>query len=272
MRKKSDVIVGMTTFNNEMLRISVPALGKLRQKFTLIIYNDNPSTTVSRRQIRRMGYCGDLHIINCVQNIGIMRARMEIIRAANEIASAQWIVFCNDDDMLTDVEIPNVAPDNFAIIRNAMIIRHRVCDLVRAIENTTDIDVDGENVEIMRPNLGLAGNPVRMGVLNGMRRVAEQVMDAILKIDDGLEYLPPVDTVMWAFVNVYARHQNPNAVPIYMDQTGYIKNAVDSARMKYGRLARPMRNADEQYRRAIAKYTDVFTAALDAAALRGTKN
>ena len=39
--------------------------------------------------------------------------------------------------------------------------------------------------------------------------------------------------------------------------------------MKYGRLARPARNADEHKHRVLAKYDAAFTAALNAAALRG---
>ena len=33
MRKKTDIVIGLTTFDNERLKISIPALGKLRQKF-----------------------------------------------------------------------------------------------------------------------------------------------------------------------------------------------------------------------------------------------
>ena len=78
MRKKNNIIVGLTTFDNEMLRVSVPMLGKIRQKFTLVIYNDNPMTTITRRQIRRLGYCGDLRVINTNENMGLFRARMEL--------------------------------------------------------------------------------------------------------------------------------------------------------------------------------------------------
>ena len=37
MRKKNNIVIGLTTMGNEMLQISVPALGKLRQKFMLVI-------------------------------------------------------------------------------------------------------------------------------------------------------------------------------------------------------------------------------------------
>lgn len=269
MRKKSNIVVGLTTFNNEMLRISVPALGKLRQKFMLIIHNDNPMTTVNRRQIRRLGYCGDLHIINASESVGLMRARMNIVRAAYDIMAPDWFVFCDDDDMLINLDIPDVSDDNYAIIQNALIIRHRVCDLIRAIENPNDIIPDGENIELARPNIGLVGNPIRADILHKMCNVLDSIMDAIQQSDTNIDYCPPVDAIMWSFVNIYAKHKNPNAVPIYMNDIGYIKTEIDTARIKYNRLARPARNVQEQYRRIIAKYDAVFSAALNAAALRG---
>ena len=63
-KRKTQILVGLTTFYNEYLHVSVPALARLGRRFTLIIHNDNPDTRVSRRQIRRLGYRGKLHIIN----------------------------------------------------------------------------------------------------------------------------------------------------------------------------------------------------------------
>ena len=96
MRRKPNIIVGLTTFNNEMLRISVPALGKIRQKFTLIVHNDNPMTTVSRRQIRKLGYCGDLQIINanrrqCTESLWIW-GKSHKLRIANISIAEQMVL------------------------------------------------------------------------------------------------------------------------------------------------------------------------------------
>ena len=271
MRKKNNIVVGLTTMNTELLKISVPALGKLCQKFMLVIYNDNPMATVSRRQIRKLGYCGDLQIINGVENIGTLRARMAIADAAIRTGNnyPDWFIFCDDDDMLVNLDIPNVSNDNFAIIQNAVIIRHRVCDLLRVMENPSDFDIDGENVELARPHIGFAGTLIRAKVIYGLFGAIQKIMDAIQKIDDGLDWRPPVDAMMWSFTNIFAKHENPDAVPIYMDKINYIKNEIDTPRMKYGRLAHPIRNAVEHYRRALAKYDAAMRAMLDAAALRG---
>lgn len=270
MRKKNNIVVGLTTVNTEMLAVSVPALGRLRAKFTLVIYNDNPMATVSRRQIRKLGYCGDLQIINGLENIGTMRARMAVVDAAATAGiNPDWFLFCDDDDIVVDLDVPNVSSDNFAIIQNAVIIRHRVGDLLRVMANTSDYDIDGENVELARPHIGFAGTLIRANVLNRLFKIMDTVTDAIQKIDDGLDWRPPVDAMMWSYVNMFAKHENPDAVPIYMDKINYIKNNIDTPRMKYGRLARPMRNEPEHYRRALAKYDAVLHTALDAAALRG---
>ena len=75
---------------------------------------------------------------------------------------------------------------------------------------------------------------------------------------------------MWNYVNTYAHHINKDYVPIYMDKINYIKNALNNTRMKYGRLAFPARNTDDQYRRVVSKYNDLLKEALSlAAAPRG---
>lgn len=268
VRRKSNIIVGLTTFHNEMLQISVPVLSKIRDKFTLIIYNDNPMTTLTKRDIRKYGYCGALYVINTNENIGELRARMEIVEAARGL-NPDWFIFCNDSDLLIDVSVPNVSDDNFAVVQNALVIRHRIADLLRAINNPTDIDADGENIELLRPNMGLVGTPIRAKTMFGLCRYLSTITESVCEIDDGLDFYPPFDAIMWNFVNVYAKSVNPNAVPIYMDKINYIKNKIDTARMKYGRLAKPARNVNEHYRRALDKYTALLTAALNAAALRG---
>lgn len=275
MRKKNNIVIGLTTMGNEMLQISVPALGKLRQKFMLVIFNDNPVETVSRRQIRKLGYCGDLEIINSVENMGTLGARMEIVNfVRNKMpAKPDWIVFCDDDDMLIDLEIPDVADDNFAIIQGAYLLNHRVADLLRAINSPNELEPDGENIELARPHIGFAGTPLRTNILFGVADIIPEINDAIQKVNDELDYRAPVDLMMWNFVNMYARAVNPDAVPIYMDKINYIKNNLDSTRMKYGRLTRPVRNREEHYRRALAKYDATFKTALDIARARmGTQN
>ena len=264
MHKKSDIVIGLTTFDNTMLRISVPAIGQIRQKFHLIIFNDNPTTTITRRQIRKLGYCGDLQVINSDENIGEFRARMEIVNAARNL-QPNWFIFCDDDDILIDADIPNVSDDNFAVIQNAIVLRHRVSDLLRAMENPTDVCPDDENVILLRPHLGLAGTPVRASILFELLKIQEPATNAVLRIVSGLNFVPPIDAIMWNMVNMLAREKNPNAVPIYMNKVNYIKCDLDTPHMKYNRVRKPARNQDKYMRDIIDKCNQAFHDILAAA-------
>lgn len=265
--KKSNLVVGLTTFNNEMLRISVPALGRLRRRFVLIIHNDNPATTITKRQIRALGYHGDLHIINSTENMGTIAARFNIVsRATRDAPSAQWITFVDDDDILMDIDTPNVSPDNFAVVQNMVIVRHSVRDLLRVMANPNDYLIDDENVVLARPHIGMVGTLVRMGTMVGMVNALNEYMGKISEIDSDIDYRPPYDAIMWAMLNEYAKSVNPNAVPIYMDRVGYIAIKLDSASTKYGRNALPARAVRDHYARAVARFVGVLHTALAAPA------
>lgn len=272
LSRKNVPVVGLTTFNNELLKISIPALGKLRQKFLLIIYNDNPATTLTRRQIHRMGYCGEVQIINTSENVGTLRARLAILDAVAKLRPApDWILFADDDDMVVNLDIPNVAADNFAVIQNSVVLRHRVADLMRVMENPADYVPDDENVILMRPHIGFAGTLIRASMAISMAAAITPILDKVQKIDDSLDYRPPVDAMMWSYLNICARNTNPNATPIYMDKVNYISIKLDSAVIKYGRAAVPARSPADHYARAIARYNAALDAALRTAAPQGQK-
>lgn len=263
--KKYNLVVGLTTFDVNMLCISVPALGKLDKKFLLIVHNDNPTVTITRHQIRKLGYRGDVRIINSAENVGTFMARMAIVSAAlRDAPSATWVVFCDDDDILTDIDIPHVSSDNFAVVRNMAIVRHRVSDLLRVMHDTSDIVVDDENVVLVRPHMGFVGTPIRISALAGLMSVLHGVIDDIRRIDDDMDYCPPYDAIMWTMLNTYVRFVNPDAVPIYMDMVGYIAIKLDTNTIKYGRARMPARAVHDHYARAVARFDAVLRAALAA--------
>ena len=269
MRKKNNLVIGLTTFNTEMLKISISALSKIREKFILIIHNDNPMTVVEKRLIRKLGYCGDLHIINSNETNGELIAKINIIEAAKKF-NPEWLMFCNDDDLLIELEIPNVSKNNFAIIQNAVVLRHRISNLLRVMDCTTDFDIDGEDIELLRPNRGFIGTPIRANVLFGLGKILTGMIEDIKNLNEKLDFYPPINTMLWNFVNIYARHINSEAAPIYMDKINYIKNDIDTSRIKYGVLRRPARNVEEQYQRILSKYNSLLQNLLAAnAALRG---
>ncbi|MCM1294275.1 MAG: hypothetical protein NC311_01800 [Muribaculaceae bacterium] len=262
--KKIDLIIGLTTFHNELMRISVPALSRLRGRFLLIIYNDNPTTNVTRRDIRRLGYRGRLHIINGTENVDTMRARMEIVRVASKLHHVpKWIIFINDNDILVNADIPDVGLDVFAVMQNSISLRRRVADLVSAIANPDACVPDGENAVLVRPNIGICGIPLRFSVMRGLNDTVAQIYDKMHEIDDSLDFRPPFDAIMWTMLNTYARHINPTASPIYMDTVNYITTNLDTSPIKYGRAILRGAAGHARINDTIARYDAILAAALN---------
>lgn len=271
--KKENIIVGLTTFNNEMLRISIPALSKTKQKFLLIIYNDNPATTVTKQDIKRLGYRGNLIIVNGNENIGTFLARFKIIEEVSKLRfKPDWIVFNDDDDIITDLDIPNISENNFAIIQNSVTIKHRISDLLQVMNNKDNYTIDGENVVLNRPNLGFAGTIFRTNYLINLFKYFKGSFEAIKKVDESLDYRPPVNELIHLLMNLYNSDTGNCLTPIYMDKVNYIKIELDTTPIKYEKLNKPVRNVAGHYQHALSRYEAAIKKELadaDAAALRG---
>ncbi len=255
----------MTTFHNEYLELSVPALAKIRKKFLLVIYNDNPDTRISRRKIRKMGYHGALRVINGNTHLGQLRARLAILGyLKSRKIKADWFIFVDDDDALLNLDIPHVAPHNFAVIQNMAVIRTRLIDVLRLMKCADNLNIDNKNIELMRPHVGTAGTLVRMGAIMRLYDILTCVNQELCDIDESLSFRPPVDTMMWTALNIIARHDNEFAAPIYMDTLNYIATDIDTAPIKYGMKVMPEKNASQQIARAIAKYDALVRSLLTA--------
>ena len=263
-KKKSPIVVGITTVFNECLRISVPAVSRLGRNVVLVIYNDNPDTKVRKRQIRRLGYRGRLHIINGDKNVGQLRARLGIVNAVRQYKmDVKWIVLVDDDDVLVNADVPNVAENNFAILQNMVVLRTRLVDVLRIMRDVTDYSVDNENVYMVRPHMGLAGTLVRMDYMADLADVLAKCDGQIAEIDASLGIRPPVDVMMWAALNIVARDKNEFSAPIYMDRVNYIAIDLDTAREKYGMRLPTGKNAGTQVRNAIERYVHVVQEVLN---------
>lgn len=261
--KRAQVIVGMTTMYNEYLGVSIPGLARLGKKFTLIVYNDNPDTKVKKSYIRRLGYRGKLYTINGTHNVGQMNARLAIVDfARNKRLKADWFVFVDDDDIVTNIAIPDVSKNNFAIIQNMAVIRTRLIDVLRVVQNSTNYTIDNENIYLVRPHVGLAGTLVRYSAILRMADVMNIASQSISDVDESLSFRPPVDMMMWSALNIIARHDNECATPIYMDTINYIATDVDTCPTKYGMKIQPAKNPTQQISRAIARYDAAIRAAL----------
>lgn len=268
--KKNRVIVGLTTYYNENLMISVSGLARLGKQAILIIHNDNPDTKVTRRQIRNIGYAGKLYIINSEHNTGLRNSRLAIIDFVKQRKlSTKWFIFLDDDDTLLNLDVPDVTKNHFAIIQNMAVIRTRLIDVLRAIKSPNNIVPDNENIFIVRPHVGLAGTMIRTEYLLQLGDILHEIHTQISDIDESLKFRPPVDISMWSALNIIAHHVNPEAMPIYMDTMNYIATDIDTAAIKYGMPIQPIKNPEKQIMTAITRYDAAVRTALANAAPAG---
>lgn len=235
LRKYANVIVGLTTYYNEYLGISIQGLARLGRDFILVIHNDNPDTKITRREIRKMGYNGRVCIINSKCNIGPFQARLEILKYVQEHKIlSKWFVFVDDDDILTDIQIPNVEKDKFAIIQNAIIVKYRLVDVLRAMKNPSGLGADDKNTYLVRPHVGLRGTLVRTDAMMRLGNILREHIARIIDIEESVKYRIPADTIMWNALNLIIQHCDKVAQAIYMDATNYIKINIDGTNAKYG--------------------------------------
>ena len=266
-RTKTNFIVGLTTYNTENLEISVRGLAQLNKEFVLIVCADNPDKKVTKKQIRSLGYKGPLHIINNQYNVGTLNARLAILKAVRERKiNAEWFIFVDDDDILTNIDTPVVSQDNFAIVQNMVVLRTRMIDVLRVMKKPADYTVDNENVFLVRPHIGITGTLIRINIALRMLDVMNDAQQEISDINERLSFRPPVDMMMWSALNIIAQHDNQNATPIYMDRVNYIATDIDTAPTKYGMRLQPTKNAKQQIEQTIAKYNTAIRNALMAVA------
>lgn len=265
--RRCPIIVGLTTYNHENLILSMSGLARLDTGFTLIIHNDNPTCALSRRKIRRMGYRGKLHIINASHNCGHLESRLAILKyISDKKIDSEWFIFVDDDDVLLNLNLPTVSSDNFAIIQNAVVIRTRLLDVLRIINNPSDFTIDNENVCMVRPHIGLSGTLVRTSAMLRLANVLSDIVPELSVISESLSFRPPIDMMMWSGLNIVSRFGNESATPIYMDSVNYIIVDLDRPVAKYGMRTASGRNAQSQIQHAVQRYETVIRSALIAAA------
>lgn len=257
------VIIGLTTYYNENLMISLSGVSRFGRRCILIIHNDNPETKITRRQIRDIGYKGKLHIINSSRNIGLLNSRLAIIDFVKQHRiKAKWFIFADDDDILLNLDIPKIKSNHFAIIQNMAVIRTRLIDVLRAIKRPQDVQIDNENIYMVRPHMGLAGTLVRAVHMMRLGDVLHYAHTGISDVIEGLNFRPPIDMIMWSALNIVARDSATDVAPIYMDTINYIATDLDSVSQKYGMLLAPEKNAQDKILAIIAKCDNVIRTSL----------
>lgn len=229
-RQKQKIVIGLTTFSHEFLRISVAGLARLSKNSILIIYNDNPCRPLKHRTIRKLGFRGQLHIINTDENVGHIRARIAILDYVNKNKiDAPWFVFANDDDIVLNIDVPQIENNIFAIMGNAVVIRQRVLDVLRVMDNPDDYTIDGVDTQLYAPHIALAGTFIRTKYAMEFGEFLSSVTDSIADITRDVPFVIPVDAIMWNMFVEYMRQSHPEMSPIYMNQTNYLMTKLNNS-------------------------------------------
>lgn len=229
-RQKQNLVIGLTTFSHEFLKISGAGLARVPKNTVLVIYNDNPCRPLKHRTIRKLGFRGQLHIINTDENVGIIRARVAILNYIykNKI-DASWMMFANDDDIVMNVAVPQVDESIFAIMGNAVVIRQRVLDILRVMDNPDDYTVDGVDTQLYAPHIAMAGTFMRTKYVLEFGTFLSEIMPGITEITSDLPFVIPADVIMWNMFVEYMRKYHPEMSPIYMNQTNYLMTKLNNS-------------------------------------------
>ena len=229
--KKQNLVLIITTFDSDALRISVPPLARVARHTTLVIYNDNPGTCVTRHMIRHMGWRGGLQIVNSDKNSGEFGARIAAIRyLMTKKFHADWIMVADDDDIVLDTDVP-AAPENvFAVVRNATTISDNLTDIFKVRQSWTD----GTEYGKTGPHFAITGTAIRARYLYEFADFIEHIMPEIEDTIRHTRYRLPIAEMMWNCLNAFMRVLHPTATPIYMNKTNYVAVKMGHAHEKYG--------------------------------------
>jgi hypothetical protein len=152
---------------------------------------------------------------------------------------------------VNDTEIPGVTDGVFAVMQNTIFIRKRLLDLMRVMENPKNYSVDNSNVTMERARVGIVGTLLRADLMIQVGELIRPIIPNIMALDATPAARAPESIVMWFYLQMYARHMNPNARPIYMDKTNYIAVTLGRSSIRGDRPA-------ELNERNIQRYCDLF--------------
>ncbi len=256
--KKQNLVIAITTYDIDALRISVPPMRRCARDATLVIYNDNPDAELSRAMVRKLGWRGALYIKNCERNLGEFESRIATLEyIGHEKIPCDWVLFVDDDDALIDAEIPRVSELTFAIIQNATTVSEKLTDIFKI----TPRWVDGTEYGKTGPHFDITGTLVRYNAAVEFAGFMRSVLPDMVKMAHGFRYRVPVGAIMWAGLNTFMRAHHPEMSAIYMNRTNYVSIKLGHAQKKYGMRTVPATSARVFNANVIKKFTEMFESA-----------
>lgn len=258
-KPKTDIVIAITTFDVDALRVSLPPLRRLHERFTLIIHNDNPAIELRRSMVRKLYPRGKIHIINSEQNRDELESRIRIIEfiRAQKIP-CDWIMFADDDDVLIDCGMPSVDKNKFAVVQNVTTLYESLIDVFK-ISHTW---VNGAPIGKTGPHFDINGTLIRANILFEFAECLRGIYDSVDKLVQSTKYRMPVSSLLWTGLNSFVRIRHPEMSPIYMNRTNYVAIKLGNTSTKYGRTAPTGATAQK----AVADITKKFTKLIELAA------
>ncbi len=228
MRHKYDLIVCLTTFHHEFLKLSVSGLRGINKKTLLIIHNDNPCKKLTKKHVRKLGYHGKLIIINNPDNLGLLQTRIAAIEhIKTHKISSKWIMFANDDDIILNTKVIDIADSTFAIMGNSVVISSNLLDILRLMENAQDYTIDNADNFLKAPNIGMAGTFIKFDIMLDYAEFLKHITEKLQETISNTHFVPPIDLIMWHILVEYMRVNYPAMSPIYMNQTNYLMTKLN---------------------------------------------
>ncbi len=205
LNKKEFIIVGITIRNIAFLDICVAALQNTKQNIFVIIHNSDIFNEINPEDLKKYGFKKNIHCINSDNNGS--QSRIDIVQTAKKLKiKSKWIVFCDETDILVNLDKVDIASESFAILQNSVHIYPDLKTVLTLIKNPNYLVDEKFTKTVKRPNFEINGTFFKF----------DSFLSAADKITS--EEIPATDNSIWAML----KSLNANSTPIYMDRINYI--------------------------------------------------
>ena len=217
--RKKHFIVAITTNNPDMLRISVPRLRNIGHKFILVLHNRNVEKTLKKSAIRKLGWHGQLKIINSIESTDEITSKIALIDFVEKYYPyTKFITFVGDGDVLLSQNMPDIPESVFAVVQNAVTISNNVSEFLKINKkwvHSADCGVTG-------PHFDINGTWLRFNILCKFRDFLIPLLPQALKIAKKLHYDFLMSSILWQGINTFVHETEPGFSALYMNQTNYV--------------------------------------------------
>lgn len=196
----------ITTFYPQNLRMSLTRLKWLNFDFNLIIHNDNPDISLTRKMVKEYGYDGAVIILNEEKNQGCYLSRINSIKyMLTYLKNTTHFIFCDDDDILLFPDRSDHVVTNqhaFTVFRLREQLSLMVEDPREAIEKLRNLN-DERIVYDERPKMGCVGVTYRTELWEEMMPYLDAFFPILARWYKSPRIMEPDDVLLMIWINRY---------------------------------------------------------------------